>query len=321
MNDLLKLLLSILGAFGFAAAMWPMLLRGPKSPRILVKAGCTILVMLFPLIIPAERIGLRALALLVCIELWFKMVDYSRQKKRPDSFSRYLRFLIPFPSLLVVLSERDRRLPSMRSRWPDVFSVIFGGACFGSGFLLLKAATSVAAVQTSFVLDHCLKVAIFVFTIEGLSRLIRGIERLAGYDVAPLMDRHFLAQSVGEFWCRYNTRVHMWSYLNVFQPAGGLRSPVKGLFWVFFVSALFHELGFGIATSRFDGYQFTFFMLQWPAVLLSRRLYRWANRVGTFGKVMTHGSTVLWMTVSSVFFFHGVNRVFPFFYVSDPLLP
>lgn len=50
-------------------------------------------------------------------------------------------------------------------------------------------------------------------------------------------------------------------------------------------------------------------------------LERLATRAGFIGKAIAHSVTILWMYVTSVSFFHGVNRVFPFYYASEPWLP
>ena len=90
---------------------------------------------------------------------------------------------------------------------------------------------------------------------------------------------------------------------------------------VFLLSGLFHEVMFDIATSHVDGYQLAFFSLQVPAVLASGRLERLARRGGLVAKGVAHGLTILWMAATSVFFFRGVHRIFPFVYVSEPWLP
>ena len=100
-----------------------------------------------------------------------------------------------------------------------------------------------------------------------------------------------------------------------------MRAPHRGLVAVFVVSALLHELMFGIATSRFDGYQATFFLLQIPAVMFSSYLDRLSKASGVAGQIVARGLTILWLGATSLFFFHGVDRVFPFVYASQPWLP
>jgi len=324
MDGILEFSLSVAAAYGYALAAWP-ILRMQHRTGLVCSACAGIAVLFCPLLIPSDKVILRALEAFLCIELMFKMLDYSRQERRRGlggyRFVDYLRFLIPFPVLLVVFRERERRLPKDRPYRREAIRVLLGAALFASGFVLVDVASQIPAIRSSFPLDHAAKLAIFVITIEALSNTACGLERLAGFDAIPVIRNGFLSQTVAEFWCRYNTRVHSWLDHNVFRPTGGRRAPVRGVLLAFFVSAILHELMFGIATSRFDGYQFTFFMLQAPAVLVSPPLRRFAKRTRIVGQAVAHGITVIWMCGTSVFFFHGVNRVFPFFYASQPWLP
>jgi hypothetical protein len=107
----------------------------------------------------------------------------------------------------------------------------------------------------------------------------------------------------------------------VFLPSGGMKSPVWGIVLAFFVSAVFHELMFGIATSRFDGYQFAFFMIQAPGVLMSQQIERLRFKYGPVISLVNRLLTILWFGVTSILFFHGVDRVFHRVYASTPWLP
>jgi len=261
----------------------------------------------------------------VCIELMFKMLDYSRQQRRPlagfDPFVDYLRFLIPFPVLSVNFCQWERRLPADHPWKPEIIRALLGAGLFATGFFLVEFASEIRAIRSCFLLDHAIKLMIFAVTIEALSTMLYGIERLASFETTSVIHNACLSRTVAEFWCRYNTRVHTWFDRNVFRRVGGRRAPVRGVLVTFFLSGLLHELGFGIATSRFDGYQFAFFMLQAPAVLVSRPLHRLATPTGIVGSVFSRFITIAWMFFTSMFFFHGVNRVFPFFYASEPWLP
>ncbi len=278
-----------------------------------------------PLLIPAEHVILRAIVTFLCAELMLKMLDVARQFRRRGrgavGFPAYSRFLIPFPVLFVIFGRRENRTP-FRGSWRLMgLKILSAAVVILLGFALVDFFAQFSIVRTYFLVDHLLKLAIFVLTIEGISRLTNGLERLAGFDIRPVIDRAYVAQTVAEFWCRYNNRVHAWLEINLFGPFARRGKPLWGITLSFFVSGVFHELGFGIATSRFDGYQFLFFMLQLPAVLISRPLHRWAIRGGMASRLAARSFTVLWMTATSIFFFHGVNRIFPFFYASEPWLP
>jgi hypothetical protein len=320
--NVIFLLLSIAVAYALALA-WYSLVR--VHPRWATPSGTAVAAALLacPLLIPAGRVGMRALAAVVCVDLFFKIVEMTTNTVRAAkviSLPEYYRFLIPFPVLLVVLEHRLRR--SGRT-WPltgEIVRTLTGGLIFAAALGLTLAATHSRLLRSSFALDHVVKLILFLTAIEALSQLLLGLERLCGYDTRPIIDRAFLSSTPAEFWSRYNTRVHDWLYRNVFLLAGGRRSPVRGVILVFLVSAALHELMFGIATSRFDGYQAAFFLLQAPAVLLSRSLERLA-KTGIAGSAIARGLTIVWMGTTSMLFFHGVDRVFPLVYASEPWLP
>ena len=51
------------------------------------------------------------------------------------------------------------------------------------------------------------------------------------------------------------------------------------------------------------------------------RLERLARRGGIAGKITAHGATILFVAVTSVLFFDGVSKIFPFIYASQSPLP
>ncbi len=317
-RDAAQIVTFFAAAFGLSIAVWPALrLRG--FPSWLGLAVCAA-VLFTPLAIAPQHVIVRALACLLAVELFLKMTDYAVQLRDSSvddrRFRSYAKFLIPFPVLLVRFGKLPRESTFDWSNWWKTGVALIALAI---SFALVELMSHVAIVRSSFLLDHTLKFVVFTLAIESLARSLHGLEHAAGYNTQPLIDSAFRSRTVGEFWYRYNTRVHVWFDRNIFHRVGGRRAPVKAVFLTFFVSAILHELGFAIATSRIDGYQFAFFMLQAPAVILWRRAQRAVT--STFGNTLLHGSTILWMWFTSMFFFHGVNRVFPFFYASNPWLP
>jgi hypothetical protein len=310
-------------AYGYSLAVWGLLKSRRVSTYLQVAAGMA--VFFAPLAIGSQHIVLRAFALLIAADLMFKMIDYSRHQRHDETASRslgkYAAFLVPFPVFSLCFCRRKRRPggPVLQRNTP--FAMVGGAVVLLSGFILICAVARIPAVRASFLLDHVLMLGIIVLSTEALSRTLLGIEQLAGYESTPLIQGAFLSRTVGEFWSRFNTRVHCWFYENLFLPSGGRRAPIRGVLLTFFASAVFHEAAFAIATSRLDGYQFTFFMLQAPAVLISRPLHRFAVAHGIGGTNLARAFTGVWMGASSIFFLHGVHRVFPFFYAARPWLP
>ena len=318
------LLLAILVAYA-CAAVAP-LLRARLRGRLGASAGwCLVpIILVCPGLVPSAKLGLRAASCFVSAEISFKMIDYFRrwsQLERSIVLREYYRFLIPFPVLSAVYPNHKRRLSRRESAWPQVLRLFGGIAGFILAVLAIKTLSRVAVVRSSFALNHAVMLLTFVLAIESLSRAICGLERLAGFDTTPPIRNAYLSRTVSEFWQRYNDRIHDWLYRNVFQPTGGRRAPVRSLLLVFLVSGLFHELAFALATSRLTGYQFAFFTLQGPAALASGRLERLARRGGIAGKITAHGATILFLAVTSVLFFDGVSKIFPFIYASRSPLP
>ena len=262
--------------------------------------------------------------MLVSIELVFKMVDFLRHRGSGWDACvarQYCRFLIPFPVLAVVYPDHKRRLAHPDRPWPHILRILGGSACVATGLVLVRAISMNAVVQSSSALDHVIRVVIFIPVIESISRVLYGFERLAGFDTTPIIRNAYLSRTVSEFWRRYNYRLHDWLYRNVFQASGGRRVPVRSVLLVFVFSGLFHEAAFALATSRLTGYQFAFFAIQGPAALASRHLERLARQGGIAGRITAHSVTILFLSVTSVLFFHGVSQVFPSVLVNRSPLP
>jgi len=276
------------------------------------------------LFIPSAHVGLRAASAFASSDILFKMIDYFRhwdKVERSIVLRDYYRFLIPFPVLSAVYPDHKRRLLHQESPWPHILSLFGGIVGFTIALLALMSLSGTALLRSSFALNHAVMLLIFLLAIESLSRALWGLERLAGFDTAPIIRNAYLSRSVSEFWRRYNYRIHDWLYCNVFQATGGRRAPVRSVLLVFLVSGMFHEVMFALATSRLTGYQFVFFTIQGPAALASGRLERLAKRGGIAGKIIAHGATILFVGVTSVFFFDGLSRIFPFVYAGQSPLP
>jgi hypothetical protein len=260
----------------------------------------------------------------ISADVVLKMVDFLRHRGRSwDRYAatEYCRFLIPFPVLGVVHPDHRRRLVRPDRPWPHFVRILGGLVCIAAGLVLVRAISKNAIVQSAPALEHFIRVLIFIPVIESISRVLYGLERLAGFDTTPIIRNAYLARSVFEFWQRYNYRLHDWLYRNVFQLAGGRRAPVRSVLCVFVFSGVFHEAAFALATSHLTGYQFAFFAIQGPAALASRPLERLARRGGMAGRVLAHCVTILFLSVTSVLFFHGVSEVFPSVLVNGSPLP
>jgi hypothetical protein len=320
----ISVLVCLTVAYALGIAIFPLVRRRDALAAVAAAmASVAILACLF--IIPREHVVQRAITSLLNVDLLFRLIDFTRQARSGKlgnvGWADYCRFLIPFPMLLVVFGQKDRRLRPEQRYIADVLRLVFSSAGVALGFVLVFTANNLSALQSSFLLDHVAKLFIFILTVESLARVVCSLERLAGYDTAPLVHRAFLARTPADFWRRWNNRINEWLYWNAFVPAGGRHAPVRGVWAACLLSAALHEIAFTIATSQFTGYQFIFFAVQAPAIILSRSLERLMIPLGTVGIAISHAVTVIWMTCTSIFFLHGVDLIFPFYYTSEPWLP
>ncbi len=318
------LLLALTVAYGCALVAPFGWFRSRGNPAVLATWCLVLGVLACPLLIPAPSPGLRAASAVISGDIAFKMVDYFRRWNRWDRSTilrNYYSLLIPFPIFAVIHPDHRQRLLRPENPWPHVLRVAVGIAGVVGAVLTLKVLSSSVLLRSSFAVNHAIMLLTFVVAIESLSLALYGIEHLAGFDTTPIIQNIYLSRTVSEFWRRYNYRIHDWHYQNVFQTTGGRHAPVRSVVLVFLVSGVFHELMFGIATSRFTGYQLAFFTLQAPAALASGRLERFARRGGMTGKVVAHAATILFLAVTSILFFDGVQKVFPFIYASKSPLP
>jgi hypothetical protein len=320
----ISVLVCLTVAYGLAIAIYP-LVRRRGALSVVVAAAACIACWACLFIIPREHVILRALTSLLNVDLFFRLIDFTRQKQigklENVGWGEYCRFLIPFPLLLVVFGQKNRRLRPDQRSVADLRRLLLSAAGIALGFILLFAANRAPAINSSFLLDHVTKLFIFVLTVESMARALCSLERLAGYDTTPLVNLAFLARTPAEFWRRWNNRINAWLYWNTFVAAGGRRVPARGVWAACLASAVLHEIAFTIATSQFTGYQFIFFAAQAPAIILSRTLERLTIPLGIAGVVLSHATTVLWMAVTSIFFLHGADLVFTFYYKSQPWLP
>src|SRR3954469_5759916 len=99
------------------------------------------------LIVPADRIGLRAIAAFLVNEVAMKVVDYFRHDRPPNS-REYASFLFPFPFLAVVFPDHKRRLAKPDDPWPHFVRLALGTIGVVAGFTFLKWTQNVAYLQS-----------------------------------------------------------------------------------------------------------------------------------------------------------------------------
>lgn len=317
-------LLALLTAYSAALLLFP-LFRRPNRLGLAAQwlaVGVSIGSLFW---IPPGHIMIRGIAALFCTDLLARVIDFGRQTRQCRTvlcgYREFLTYIVPFPISMVVYGDKFNRLHERPPLGPELRRIAGGLAVFALAFVILTRTPTVEFLQSQFVIDHVLKMFVWLVGLEAGSQFIWGVERLLGYGDGPPMGYPSRSRTPAEFWMRWNRRAQRWFYLNAFVPSGGKRHPVRGVVATFAVSALIHELLFDIATSDFNGWQGLFFLIQIPAVLASPGIEAWARRGGWPAKLAAHALTVAWLGTTSVLFFHGIDRIFPFFYAGESPLP
>ena len=275
-------------------------------------------VLFCPLLIPPDEAVLRAAASILSINAMFRLVELLRMPRALSPQAR-LSFLIPLPIFVALMDQRRRMRRRGCAFGKEGLRLLGGGVAFLGLWLILNALAQSNFLRSNHLADHTLKLALFVAAVELGAQALCGLERIVGYRTRPMVRNAWLSSTPAEFWRRWNDRVHAWLVRHVFRSCGGRARPARAICCVCLFSGAFHELMFGIATSRFDGYQFAFFAVQAPAIMASGRMKVFARRGGAAGAVWL--ATFLWLWATSFLFFHGINRVAPMYYASEPWLP
>jgi hypothetical protein len=294
-----------LGASLLAAVFFPALsLNG--SRRISALLVLSFLILISPCLISINQPCVRLTVSLVAISLVTKLYDLhlgAAQGHRPG-LRAFLAFL---PNLaLLVMRKADSEI---RPRQSENLRRIAGGSLgLAAGVMALDAIFRVDWQRYPFWMEHGVKTTALSVVVVAGANAGAALWRLLGGIARDPMHHPLAAPTPAEFWRRWNRPAQQFLYEDVFKPAGGLRSPLRGTLLTFGVSALIHEYVFGIATGRIQGVQALFFILQGSAVAATRRV-----RPEGWRAVPWMAGTLAFNAVSSVLFFVSVNRIFPWY--------
>jgi hypothetical protein len=312
----------VVGAHLVALAAWPFLTLRSRT-RIVFLAGAVLLVFLGPLLIPTEAAFLRFLAGCIVFFVSAKMMDYVRVRSRDGrpglGFSSYLGLLF-HPSAITLEASR-RRLPANRPMTPELRRIGIGALILAIGIWVMSVLFSQRALESSFLLDHTVKLVGLLVCVESFSLMWHGVMRLFRLDVPPLSDFCFLSLSPTELWRRYNTIVGPWLRDNFYIPAGGKSNRAKAVLLTFAVSGIVHEYVFGIGIGRITGYQMGFFMIQGLGVAYVSSPSESSRWVGPSRPFLSWAATMLFMLLTSILFLASFGQLLPSFYAARPWLP
>jgi hypothetical protein len=300
-----ELFVALLIAYLSAALFFPgRTLSDPLRLMLLLLLSGVIL--LAPLILPAETRWLRLPVALQAVALVPKLYDFHRDAGRAWRMT-LPEYLIYLPNGFDLTPRTTRKLP--RSTTPREIRRLLGGlAGLAAGLALGGAAFSWPWSATPFLVEHAVKATALYLILLPLSRMGAALWRIAGCPAREFFDAPHRAVSPADFWRRWNLPARQFFYEDVFKPLGGIRSPVRATFLTFGASACVHEYLFDIVAGRFQGYQTAFFMLQAGAVALTLR-WKPKGRQQALGNALT----LLFLLLSSVLFFLSANAIAPFY--------
>jgi hypothetical protein len=296
-------LAAVVAAHIAALAFFPALcLRGPL--RTLACLLCSACVALSPCLVPLKSPEWRLLSTLVAIGLLPKLYDlfWSGDYAFRQGFCFYLLWLTNWFWLVV------RRIPMPHARPDDWNRLTVASILTAAGLALLAGLFACNWSDTSFALEHSIKVIATFSTVVSLGQLGASAYRLLGGAALDPMLAPAGASTPAEFWRRWNRPAQQFLETYVFRPAGGTHHPVRATLVTFAVSAALHEYVFGIAAGRLQGWQALFFALQGAATAASIRLRPTGRRLA-LGQFLT----VTFNLANSVLFFRSVNSVLPFY--------
>ncbi|KAI0227255.1 hypothetical protein L0F63_007234 [Massospora cicadina] len=105
-------------------------------------------------------------------------------------------------------------------------------------------------------------------------------------------DRNFYqpwwnSSSLSQYWRLWNQPIHHWMKRHLYVP--GVSAGYPGWFMLgitFFLSAVFHELMFGVAVHSIQGYAFWGMLGQIPLIMLTSLLVKWRGPTSSIGNVV-----------------------------------
>ena len=286
-----------------AASFYPALRTSPGLRTLALGVVCTV-ILLTPLLIPADAPLVRFVAALMSAVLTVKLYDLqvgARRGIRPDLWS--FLFFLPNATANVLRKLDAERRPARPLR-----QLVQPAALLLLSVVTLAGLFSFDWSRAPFILEHAVKAsAMFVFAISFVA-LIVGLARMVGLPARDFTDAPFLARTPADFWRRYNRPIQQFYYEDVFKPLGGRRQPAAATLLIFVLSALMHEYVFGVAIGRVQGYQTAFFLLQGCAVAATFRLKPTGAKA-----VFWIGATLAFNLLTSMLFFASADALLPIY--------
>lgn len=203
----------------------------------------------------------------------FKWLQLSVERDSGGLRYRIWQFVAP-------IDVREARPIGAGLDLPLSLRALFGGTIAAAALASLFASQRFESLGLSSAVAYLSAIVLLVSLTDAISKAICVVHRLFGYAVPPLMSRTWYPESVQAFWGRrWNRTVTQWLHRLVFRPLSRRGGTTLGLAGAFSASAALHFYAAWVPLDwRYGLLCASFFILQWPLILIERRfiprLYR-----------------------------------------------
>jgi hypothetical protein len=240
-----------------------------------------------------------------------RTIDWLAHPRQEGDLVRVWLALSCWPGLAI--EDVGIRLPRTGERHREV--IRRGGAGLAGvavGLALAALGQKLGVPDRGFWLDGSLKALEIYLMAGGLNNLLVGSFALAGYRIFDGFRYPILAQSVLDFWSRYNVLIHRWFKRHIFEPMARRRRPALGILAVFGFSGLAHEYIFAPVAPDLVGWQFAFFSLHGLGAIAGSWLGRFFRTVAgrRVPRSLAIAATLAFVLLTAPIFIHCLDRVF-----------
>lgn len=252
----------VAGSWAAAGLYYPCLVPSRRA-RLGAVAALSPVLLALPLLVPDALAGARLVRFVLAVQaaaFISRMLDLDRGYAlhgRPPlpAFAAFM--LLPYHFVLRTVGDEQGR-----GRRGEALRLVRGLVEIALGLLLARGAFALALGETSFWLDHCVKLLAAYPVLDGACIALVSLMRVLGGRARDIYRDPIAARTPADFWRRYNRVYGEFLKEDVYRPLAARLHPAAAGLLTFLASGIMHEYVFGVAIGRVQGYQLAFFLLQ-----------------------------------------------------------